>query len=489
MSPALLVFGDNTLAEEALMKAAKSDWQNLDSFIQTFAQISQNFVQELDDKQVADLGTELKNKALTQQGLGFQNALESLCDDVIPYLSASRGPRYWGFVTGGATPVATFADWLVSTFDQNVAKDGDSIATNVERQTIRWLCELFDLPDSFDGTITTGATSANFLGALCARQFVGSQQNMDVAKQGMAQLQVEVFSTTPHASMLKGLGMAGFGHQNVTYVKALDESEAIDVEDLSRQLAASDKAGKIIIASAGTVTATDFDDLVAIAHLAKKHNAWLHVDAAFGIFERLLSQDNPRSNGLELADSITLDSHKWLNVPYESGVFITRHLKLLFSSCDVPAPYLVSHSNKPDFMSLGIENSRRFRALPVWLTLLAYGRDGITEWVKKNISCAQAFANRVDAMPEYELVLDCKLNVVLFRPNCQGLDDEAATHKTNQILTLINQDGRLFLSPGQWRNQSIIRAAFSNWETEMNDVEIALECLADVAKKYQNSHY
>lgn len=468
--------------------AAKSDWQEFDSLIEAFAQISKNFMQDLDEKAVAELGAELRSSSLSKQGLGFQNALESLCDNVIPYLSASRGPRYWGFVTGGATPVATFADWLVSTFDQNVAKDGDSIASDVERQTIRWLCELFDLPDSFDGTITTGATSANFLGALCARQFAGIQQGIDVAREGVGQLQVEVFSTTPHASMLKGLGMAGLGHQNVTYVKALANSEAIDVEDLAKKLSASQKQGKIIIASAGTVTATDYDDLIAISKLAKQHRAWLHVDAAFGIFERLLSQENCRSEGIEFADSITLDSHKWLNVPYESGVFITRHLNLLFDSCDVPAPYLVPSSNKPDFMSLGIENSRRFRALPVWLTILAYGKKGIANWVAKNVDCAQELASRIKQMPEYELVLECKLNVVLFRPNCQGLDEAAATQKTQEFLSLINQDGRLFLSPGKWAGKQVIRAALSNWETEMSDVEIALDCLAEVANQYQGSH-
>ena len=464
------------------MNPVKSDWQNIDYFLKTFAQVSRNFIADLDEKNVAELGAQLKAQVLTEQGVGFQRALEQLCDQVIPQLSASRGPRYWGFVTGGATPVATFADWLVTTFDQNVSKGGDSIATEVERQTLRWLCELFDLPESFDGIITTGATASNFLGALCARQHAGLQQGLDVAKSGTAGMQVEIFSTTPHASMVKSLGMAGLGQQNVTYINSLENSEAMDVFDLEQRLASSSAPAKIIIASTGTVTATDFDDLNSIAKLSQQYNAWLHVDAAFGIFERLFAGKN-QSECLEMADSITLDNHKWLNVPYESGVFLTRHLDILFNACDVPAPYLASDDERPDFMSLGVENSRRFRALPVWMTLLAYGKTGITSWVENNVDCAKLLADKIRHSEDYELVLDCKLNVVLFRPNCEGLTQAQADQKTEKFLNMINKDGRVFLSPGVWAGNKIIRAALSNWETQKLDVDIAFDCLTDVARR------
>ncbi len=464
------------------MQPTKSDWHHLDTYLKVFSQISQNFLADLDERNVAYLGEPLENKPLSSSGEGFEKALETLCDKVIPNLSASRGSRYWGFVTGGATPVATFADWLVATFDQNLSKGGDSIATDVERQTLRWLCELFDLPECFQGIITTGATSANFLGVLCARQYLGKQQNIDVAENGINGLDIEVFVATPHASMLKSLAMAGLGRRNLTQVNCEPDSEAMSVCDLELKLNQSVAKGKLVIASAATVTTTDFDDLKAIALLTKKHRAWLHVDAAFGLFERLLNKEEYLTDGVELVDSITVDNHKWLNVPYESGVFLTRHLDMLYESCDVPAPYLISNPETPDFMSLGVENSRRFRALPVWMTLLAYGKAGVAGWVDKNIKLARLFAKKIESSEDYELMLPCQLNVVLFRPDCHGLTENKAREKTQYFLQKINQSGRVFLSPGEWRGQSVIRAALSSWETQAIDIDIVFDVLLSVAK-------
>jgi glutamate/tyrosine decarboxylase-like PLP-dependent enzyme len=195
----------------------------------------------------------------------------------------------------------------------------------------------------------------------------------------------------------------------------------------------------------------------------------------------MLTGPNGKTAGLEKADSITLDAHKWLNVPYDCGIFLTRHRQHLVAACDVPAPYLVSSDDEPDFMSLGIENSRRFRALPIWMSLLAYGREGVSHWVEKNINQAKRLADWIDASDDYELVYPCQLNVVLFRPTAKGLTAEAADQQTKTLLSKINQDGRIFLSPGAWQGKGIIRAALSNWQTEQADVDIAIEVLSQLA--------
>lgn len=464
------------------MQPHKDDWNNLQEYFEIFQSLSQNFLQQLENKKVAHLDASLEPKKLSEQGLDLQACVEHLQTEVIPQLSAARGPRYWGFVTGGATPVATMADWLVSTFDQNVAKAGDSVASLIEEQAIQWLLELFDLPDSFKGVMPTGATGCNFLGACLARQFAGNQQGIDVAKQGVYGLDIEIFSTTPHASMVKSLGMAGLGQKHISKINPLDNSEAIDVVHLQHLLEQSPSKGKVVIASAGTVTATDFDDLDKIAQLCKTHNAWLHVDAAFGLFERVIHGEQGKTRGIELADSITVDCHKWLNVPYDCGVFLTRHIKLLEQSFDVPAPYLINHSEVPDFMSIGIENSRRFRAFPVWLSLLAYGKQGIKQWVNANIESSKQLAAWLDESDDYELVYPCQMNVVLFRPNCEGLTQQQADQLTNERLLAINRDGRLYLSPGVWQGNQIIRAALSNWQTDERDIEIAKEVLSELSK-------
>lgn len=450
------------------------EWQHA---LSEFQQRATQWLRDLDNHPVAALKTTLSQSGLPAQGAGSEVTIDKVHTELVPQMSASRGPRYWGFVTGGATPIATYGDWLVSLLDQNVSKYGDSIASKVEHQAIQWLVELFELPSSFTGLCTTGATASNFLAAITARQFAGTQQGIDIAKQGMAGLDIEIFSACPHASMIKTLGLAGFGQNNISRVETVQDSEAMDPEDLARKLEQSRAKSKIVISSAATVTGTSFDDLPRIAALCRQHRAWLHVDAAFGIFARLLTNMVEHSAGIEHADSITLDGHKWLNVPYDCGMFLTRHQNLLKDSCHVAAPYLVQSENEPDFMSLGVENSRRFRALPVWMTLYAYGKSGIRTWVEKNCRQAQTLAQFIDASTQWKLVYPCGLNVVLFRPSKDNIDCDS-------VLQHINARGKVFLSPGKWQGQAIIRAAFSNWQTEDSDVAIAIRELQTIAADF-----
>ena len=462
------------------MQPHKDEWNNLQEYFTIFQSLSQQFLDRIADDKVGKLDPSLDNNKLSQNGINLKACVDKLENDIIPQLSASPGPRYWAYVTGGATPIATMADWLVSVFDQNTHKAGDSIASLVELQAIEWLTQLFDLPSSFEGVMPTGGTGCNFIGACIARQYAGNRQGIDVAKEGVYNLDIEIFSTTPHASMVKSLGMAGLGQHNITKIKAINNSEKMDVEDLNIQLEKSSAKAKIIIASAGTVTATDFDDLEAIADLSEEHQAWLHVDGAFGLFERIVTGSEGKTKGVERADSITVDCHKWLNVPYDCGVFLTRHLSLLEESFDVPAHYLLKTTSRPDFMSLGIENSRRFRALPVWLTLLAYGKNGIKHWVENNIRLSKDLAHWIDASEGYELSYPCQMNVVLFRVNSEYLSDEEADIKTKQLLTDINQDGRFYVSPGIWNGRETIRLCLSNWQTDESDIEIAKQVLTEL---------
>ncbi|MGV6851005.1 MAG: pyridoxal phosphate-dependent decarboxylase family protein [bacterium] len=461
----------------------KHEWEQLDQYIEAFKGISKQYIEDLESRNAGQLDVCLEQRKLPSSGLDFDACISSLKNEIVPQLSAGRGPRFWAFVTGGATPIATMADWLVSTFDQNVHKTGDSIASLVEQQTVEWLVQLFDLPHSFTGLMTTGGTACNFLGVCTARQYAGQRQGIDVAKDGVAGLDVEFFSTTPHASLIKSMGMAGLGQNNMTIIAAQDKTEKMDVTALKTALEASQSKARIVIASAGTVTATDFDDLEVIADLCESQQAWLHVDGAFGLFERLDGGVEGKTKGIDRADSITVDCHKWLNVPYDCGVFLTRHIDLLEQSFDVPARYLANETDRPDYMSLGVENSRRFRALPVWLTLLAYGREGITAWVAHNIRLSHMFATWIEASECYELSYPCQMNVVLFRVKVEGDNKAQLDKKTKRLMKLINKDGRLFVSPGVWQGQEVIRACISNWQTDEQDVEIAIKMLQEIARQ------
>jgi len=430
------------------------------------------FHKTLNNRDVASKKLEQLAIEFPEQGMSFKQLDQFIETSVQPNLSASNGGRYWGFVTGGANPVATYADWLVTTFNQNVSKGGDSVASAIEQQTLAWLCELFQLPKTLKGIFTTGATAANLLAAFTARQYAGQQQGIDVAKSGMKHLDVSIFSATPHASMVKSLGLAGFGQDNWQPISCNADEESMNISALEKALMECNTDSKIIIASAATVTGTDYDDLNAISVLCKKYNAWLHVDAAFGIFERLISGAEGKTKGIEHADSITLDCHKWLNVPYDCGVFLTKHLSLLQASCEVTAPYLAGSDSDIPFMSLGIENSRRFRAFPVWATLMAYGRNGVKENITANIHQAGTLANWLDKSEKFVLVKPCELNVVLFKPNSARLN-----FSSDECIAKLNESGQVFLTPGSWKGQPIIRAALSNWSTSDDDVQRVITTL------------
>ena len=463
------------------MKRNKKEWDEFQTYLKEFSRLSEQFIARLDEQNVAKLDVQLPQLSLPEEGNDFSECVELLEKQIIPQPSAARGSRYWAFVTGGATPIATMADWLVSIFDQNVHKAGDSVATLVERQAVDWLLELFDLPKTFSGLMTSGGTACNFLGMCVARQYAGKLQGIDVAKEGVFNLDVEIFSTTPHASTIKALGMSGIGQKSITRIASINNTEKMDVDDLKAKISASHAKAKIVIASAGTVTATDFDDLDKVSDVCELHKAWLHVDGAFGLFERVANGANGKTKGIDRADSITVDCHKWLNVPYDCGTFLTRHLDLLEESFDVPARYLANDSGTADFMSLGVENSRRFRALPVWMNLLAYGKQGIKSWVNNNIQLSKTLADWIEQSEHYELSYPCQMNVILFRINASGLTDEEADIKTIELMNKINTDGRIFISPGQWQGREVIRLCISNWQTDSSDIEIAKKLLTELA--------
>ena len=450
------------------MSLMTEEWRLLAQLLRRVADTSAGFAESLSRRPAACVEVPaLPPEPLPGRGCGTEEVLEKFTEQLLPYLSGSAGPRYWGFVTGGATPAALAGDWLAAATDQNLSTAGDSIATAVEVQVLDWLRQLFLLPPAFSGSLTSGATSANLLGVLCGRQHAGLGQGVDVAAAGLQGVQVQVFAACAHASSLKSLAMAGLGREQLVRVACEPGSERMDTEDLARALAASDSPGKLVLASAGTVTGTDFDDLERVADLCREHNAWLHVDAAFGLFARLLEDRRHWSAGIERADSITSDAHKWLNVPYDSGIFLTRHVDILEQVLAVSSPYLATDSALPSFMNRTVENSRRFRALPIWFALRAYGREGAARIVEGNCRQASLLAGWLEESPDYDLLAPCRLNVVVFRPR------QVADAELPGWLRRLNAGGQLFMTPGQWQGTAAVRAAFSNWSTTDEDVALA----------------
>ncbi|HVK24209.1 MAG TPA: pyridoxal-dependent decarboxylase [Actinokineospora sp.] len=392
---------------------------------------------------------------LPRAGVGMAAALGEFQRRWEPGFSASAGPRYLGFVTGGATPAALAGDWLTSTHDQNVVS-GDSSAVLLERETVRWIGRLLGLGPDHDGAFVTGATMSNLVGLSVGREWIGAQRGVSVSRSGLAALgEVPVLSGTPHSSVYKALSITGMGRDCLRLVPTLPGREAVDVGALAMALESLDGPA-IVVANAGTVNTTDFDDLVAIAALRERFPFWLHVDAAFGGFAALSPDHAHLVAGLAEADSVCVDLHKWLNVPYDSAVQFTRRRDLQVEVFQNWAPYLGDPGAEPYPMHLVPENSRRLRALPAWFTLVAYGEEGHRDIVARSIACASRLGELVARIPGVRLLAPVRLNVVCFEvpgdPHAV-LGDE------------------VFLTPTVYDGRPALRAAFSNWRTTEADVD------------------
>ncbi|WP_371678530.1 aspartate aminotransferase family protein [Streptomyces sp. NBC_01276] len=412
---------------------------------------------------------------LPEHGSGTEAALEAFRSRWALRFSASAGPRYLGFVTGGATPAALAGDWLTAAHDQNSNSAFDGAGQHLERETTGWLRGLFGLSDAHTGTFVSGATMSNTVGLAIAREWLGERLGVSPAEDGAAALgPVRVLSGAPHSSIAKALSVLGLGRASLVRVPTLPGREAVDPAALDRALA--DGSGPaVVVANAGTVNTVDFDDLPALDALRPRHDFWLHTDAAFGAFAALSPRHAHLTAGLDASDSVCVDLHKWLNVPYDSAVQFTRRRDLQTRVFQNSAAYLGPLGDDPDLVHLTPENSHRLRALAAWFTLRAYGRAGHREIVERDVDCARALAEEVEREPALRLLAPVRLNVVCFT---------LATAPTPERLTALHEaaGAEVFVTPTVYGGTPALRAAFSNWRTTQADVRRAAQALRTAAK-------
>lgn len=461
---------------KSMNEILKNDLETFSAILDEIKKDSISFLNSIDDIPTSHENQKAESFQSTATGLGASGALSHFNTHFRKLIVSSAGPRYWGYVIGGVTPAALAGDWLTSVFDQNTQStqgNGD-ISAIVELQTIKMITELFGLPDHFNGGFVSGATMSNFTCLGVARQWAGVQLGKDIARNGMTD-EIIVLAGKPHSSVIKSLSMLGFGSNNIVKIKTEEGRERIDLFDLEDKLIEFSGKSVIVNCSAGTVNTVDFDDLKAISILKKKYSFWLHIDAAFGAFAACSDDYRNLINGWEIADSITIDCHKWMNVPYDSAIFLTRkeHHKLQVQTFqNSNAPYLGNAEENFSFMNFLPENSRRFRALPAWFSLVAYGKEGFKWIVENSVHCASILKVYLETSDDFEVCGAVHLNVV-----CFTLKEKS---KTSEFLNMLNARGKVFMTPTVLDGQLCIRAAFVNFRTSKEDIDIAIREMEEV---------
>lgn len=429
--------------------------------------------------------------------------------DILPALNGQgRSGRYYGFVTGGALPVSQWADGVVSHMDQNVQVHlpAQTVATAVEDKALEMLASLLRLGrGEWPGrTLTTGATGSNVLGLACGREAVLARRLGDGApavgelgilgacvRAGVEEIQV--LTSAGHSSLSKAASVVGLGRQSVKELQLSDEEPwRLDFAALEEHLKRP-RTASIIAISAGEVNTGRYgtyglEEMKRVRALADQYGAWIHVDGAFGIFARVLEANDEykllheRVAGLELADSITVDGHKVLNVPYDCGMFFSRSLSTLQNVFVNPnAAYLASSSAAtiPSPLNVGLENSRRFRALPAYAALLSEGRPGFAKLVSNMVQLSRRLAAFLRDSDDYELLPNADLDevfiIVLFRAKNPELN--------GRLVEEINQTRQMYVSGTAWKGDKAVRVAVSNWKVDVErDFKVVTAILTAVAE-------
>ncbi len=401
-------------------------------------------------------------------------------EDLEWVLSLSRpcGPGFFGYVLGSGEPVAAVGDLLASVLNQNVtAWRSGPAAVTIERVVVRWLAEAIGCP-GFTGSLTGGGSAANLMGLAMARE-ARAPSNAHGSPAGMVYASAEA-----HMSIAKAAALLGLGYDSVRTI-AVDEALRMVPEALDRAIRTDLDAGRrpiAVVATAGTVSTGSIDPMDALAEVAKRHGLWLHVDGAYGALAAVVLPDS--FPGLDRADSISIDPHKWLYQPLDCGCLLYREREAARAAFSHTGDYAKALSSDPQesfaFFEESVELSRRFRALKIWLSLRYHGLKAFREAIRGDLALAQRLAAGVDAQPALQRLAPVALSAVCFRHRGHGIDREDDLDALNlRILQRIVRRGRVYLSNASVRGRFALRACIVNHRSTAEDVDaVVTETLA-----------
>ncbi len=421
---------------------------------------------------------------LPRQPTSLAQAHQQFMTHVLPYAAGNSHPGFMGWVQGGGTPVGMLAEMLAAGLNANLG-GRDQMPLELERQIGLWMRTLFAFPDTSSGLFVTGSSSANFMGVLLARtRALGAESRLQGVTAGASRLTAYAASSA-HGCIAKAMEMCGLGTQALRLV-AVNAQGQMDVAALSALIAADRAAGCqpfLVVATAGTVNVGAIDPLAQVADIAAQQQLWFHVDGALGGLGMMSPTVAPKLKGIERADSIALDFHKWGQVPYDAGYFLARDGADQQATFAAPAAYLARHSRglaagSPWPCDLGPDLSRGFRALKTWFTLVCYGTEQLGAMISHSCALAQYLAKRIQSTPELELMAAVELNIVCYR-----FRSIKANEINDEIVVLLHESGLAVPSVSTLNGHTVIRAALVNHRTQRADIDTLLTATLEFGRR------
>jgi len=440
------------------------------SLLSFTADRAQRYVESLAERRVAPSADAVNQLSrfdvpLQDHSIDPRDVIGELDDGVAPTTMAMAGPRFFGFVIGGSLPAALAADWLVSAWDQNTGLYNSTPgSSHIEQVALRWLLDVLRLPAESAGAFVTGTTVAHITALAAARHAVLKKVGWNVEADGLfgAPPITVVVSDEAHPTLLKALGVVGLGRKRIIRVPT-DDQGRMRVDALPRL-----NGPAIVCLQVGNVNTGASDPVSPICDYAHAGGAWVHVDGAFGLWARVAPSRAHLADGVERADSWATDGHKWLNVPYDSGIAVVRDVEALRASMAITAEYLPTATDRRNPSDYTPELSRRARGIPVWAAMRSLGRSGLTELVERNCNQARRFAAALtDA--GFEVLNDVVLNQVLV--------SFGEAEDTKHVIAAIQADGTMWAGETVWQGRTAMRISVSSWMTTDEDVERSIEAI------------
>lgn len=403
---------------------------------------------------------------------------------IMPFATGNVHPAFMGWIHGGGNVVGMLAEMLAAGLNANLG-GRDHVPIEVERQITRWMAQLFGLPETASGLFVTGSSMANLVGVLVARTARLGAGVRDAGVVGTPERLTAYTSSAAHGCVARAMDFSGLGTDALRIIP-VNESHQLDLDALARTVAADRAAGFspfLVVGTAGTVDTGAVDDLTGIAALARKEGLWFHVDGAFGSLAILAPDLAPLLAGIEHADSIALDFHKWGQVPYDAGFILARDANLHYRAFASPAAYLRREARglaagSPWPSDFGPDLSRGFRALKTWFTLKVYGTEALGTVISRTCALARYLRDRIVDTPELELLAPVALNIVCFRYRHEDADNLNA-----QIVIDLQESGIAAPSSTFIGNRLAIRAAIVNHRTQPRDIDAFLATALQLGRR------